>query len=127
MGIAFDYWSVAEPLVLGQVGNHHHIALTDGGIANRQIARHFAHTERQVHQRLDPLARVVDEADVGGRASANFRSEIGEIVKGGIGRRVQDIRGPKGLEPCAFVGAEDIEESCCWSLRRRRFRSLHIE
>jgi hypothetical protein len=78
-----------EALVLGDVWNVQRVILADRRRAHDHIARRLGRGSGQAVFGLEPVARLVDEAEDRHRASADLRGDLGERVVFELGRGIE--------------------------------------
>ena len=97
MRLAGDQGIVARARIDRQVFDDEQIGFDEGVGANRTVQRRFTRFETDL--RLEPLAVFRDEAHEGDRRLADLRREMHDVVKTGLGRRVENVEAPKRRKP----------------------------
>jgi hypothetical protein len=83
------------PLALNRASSRRS-GIDDLGAADRRgahgdLAGKSGHVRRHAVLCLEPLALLVDEADVADGTSADLRRQFRDLVVGGVGRGVEDV------------------------------------
>lgn len=100
-GLAGHEGVVGEALVVVGVGHDQQLGLQDGVGAEGGVAGGLGRSDPVA--RLEPLPIAVHQAHQGDRSAAQLGGQLGHVVVGGLGRGVENLVAPQGLEPIRFV------------------------